>query len=118
MAGMSAEPSVSATGDPFWIVGADAPFGFNSNWRSPDFHAFFTGDAGVKALNVCGTALSMSGSYDGLGDTNFQRYEERNDLFSLPIEARPLAYRRRAESLSDAVTPPSGRPLRSGTSAP
>ena len=115
---MSVVPSVSAIGDPFWILGADAPFGFNSNWLSTDFHAFFTGDAGIKALNACGTALSMSGSYDGLGTTNCQRYEERNDLFSLPIEARPLAYRRCAESLSDAITPPSGRPLRSGTSAP
>ena len=115
---MSAEPSVSATGDPFWIVGADAPFGFNSNWRSPDFHAFFTGDAGVKALNDGGTALSMSGSYDGLGDNSFQRYEERNDLSNLPIKALPLMCRRCAESLSDAVTPPSGKPLRSGTSAP
>ncbi len=93
---MSAGPSVSAIGDPFWIVGADAPFGFNSNWLSTDFHAFFTGHAGIKALNACGTALSIFGSYDGPGYTNFQRYEERNDLFSLPIEARPLAYRRRA----------------------
>ncbi len=71
---MSAGPSVSAIGDPFWIVGADAPFGFNSNWRSPVFHAFFTGDAGVRALNACGAALSMFGSYDGPGDNNFQRY--------------------------------------------
>ena len=69
---MSAEPSVSATDDPFGIVDADSPFGFNSNWLSTDFDAFLTGRAGVKALNAGGTALSMSGSYDGLGDTNFQ----------------------------------------------
>ena len=70
-AGTSAEPSVYATGDPFGIVGADSPFGFNSSWLSTDFDAFFTGRAGVKALNADGTALSMSGSYDGFGDTNF-----------------------------------------------
>ncbi len=93
---MSAEPSVYATGDPFGIVGADSPFGFNSSWLSTDFDAFFTGRAGVKALNAGRTAPSMFGSHDGLGDTNFQRYEERNDLFSLPIKARPLTYRRRA----------------------
>jgi len=45
--GISANHNVTAIGDPFAFAGS--PFGFNSNWLSTDFDAFFTGRAGVKA---------------------------------------------------------------------
>ncbi len=47
-AGLSAESRISATGDPFGIVGTDSSFGFNSNWLSTDFDASFTGRAGPR----------------------------------------------------------------------
>lgn len=99
-AGMGADPSVSASGDPFDVGGlALTPFGFDSSWLSENFDAIFTATGGVGYMwgphfrtdftvdlrSLGDVKYSGREVYPTAGNSRLVRVSDKTEMNSVPL---------------------------------